>query len=1045
MAALETHASPVQGEDALSIADQNGTAPNPRAQTSGSANSSTTPSSATPNVNNIAPGRYHPTNADEWLKSTYVYAEFPGSMRIEDFSKIKAARHDVDSFWQDGHIKWSLELIKSRHAGLVDVSIVSPNICNILYRVGIGHESVPNPNSTESRERLDFERTWARIVEILRDRAFVILPVNNGFKVEYISAGDEENQGQGTHWSFIVVDRRDAANPAAHYVDGMVNPRRRKNGTWKVEGIGLNGTVAGKVLCGFDAVLGLEKGKFTARTLKFVPHMTNDNTSAASDYGPCGPHLYAFLDHILTHKTTLIDPGMQHTYNDESHRGARAADFEFNSIATRAKFAEELSQLRRQQEQLQPHNSVDNLTPEVLRNLMTVDGLINLARATARSLSSSSKETKRDDSMYKDTQVPISMLQDYIKSNSYFSDIHNLEDRYRLAYEGLVAQQQQAENDTHGPPPGGIESEDSDDVGSESNTTKFYLGRYLYRNVPLDDPSIWPPHRADKKDFPKNFKHLPDFTAISDTPGVPSWINKHANINKQVDRTKNGWETLARALLHVEYKKSFLGETDSAFANCWSKDQSVFNPNKAEVVALQQIKDTKIRYGMMRLRIMRHYQGNEEVDALLKILEKYRYRANADSSKRAPSDDDGDDSQDDAPDKTNGKGDENGGSGENSDGSNDQNDVFHGEYLDNAKSNNNGDENSTGDTYDATEAQNNKSRADKNNHNQANTDAGVNDTVNVKMDETYDAETALPTSAPLGIWDFRTMDPDEIQTYITVEMRKDPRVTGIVRNGAAIDPSIISWRALCFVRVSGQDFDNESDTDCLRLWLQDPIVFTDEDRAMDWAQLGMINIIRQRMNNHYRSTALPSEEMDELDEWLTSSDEEEELDIEAEEQSQPILPTTGDKRKNIDDPTVPTKRFRLDLSSRNFLQMDIETLSLWIQEMPFSFRNHFPRNDLSVADVQRARIWLERMYGEGFEFMRKEDPLSKESLRKLGQWRFKIAPLRSRTPEGLRTFLVERLLADANIQGRLVPIPDRRAELEKKHRQQKMHGEGTLS
>ena len=118
----------------------------------------------------------------------------------------------------------------------------------------------------------------------------------------------------GSHWSFIVVDRRNREHPRAHYVDGMVRPQRRGNDRWAITNIDINGRVAGQILRGFDRLFELPEHGFEAHTLKFVPNMSTDN--AYRDDGSCGPHLYAFLDHILGRKTTLIDPGLHTTFDD---------------------------------------------------------------------------------------------------------------------------------------------------------------------------------------------------------------------------------------------------------------------------------------------------------------------------------------------------------------------------------------------------------------------------------------------------------------------------------------------------------------------------------------------------------------------------------------------------------------------------------------------------------------------------------------------------------------------------------------------------------
>ena len=195
----------------------------------------------------------------------------------------------------------------------------------------------------------------------------------------------------GSHWSFIVVDRRNREHPRAHYVDGMVRPQRRSNDRWAITNIDINGRVAGQILRGFDRLFELPEHGFEAHTLKFVPNMSIDN--AHQDDGPCGPHLYAFLDHVLGRKTTLIDPGLHTTFDDQSLRSLRAREFNFNSRTTRVKFAGELLAERKQHEARRPDLAVANLTREVLNDLTTVNGLIDLV-ASAKKAPSSKSGTK---------------------------------------------------------------------------------------------------------------------------------------------------------------------------------------------------------------------------------------------------------------------------------------------------------------------------------------------------------------------------------------------------------------------------------------------------------------------------------------------------------------------------------------------------------------------------------------------------------------------------------------------------------------------------
>jgi hypothetical protein len=105
-----------------------------------------------------------------------------------------------------------------------------------------------------------------------------------------------------------------------------------------------------------------------------------------------------------------------------------------------------------------------------------------------------------------------------------------------------------------------------------------------------------------------------------------------------------------------------------------------------------------------------------------------------------------------------------------------------------------------------------------------------------------------PHAMPAGLFEFRTMSFEQLQTYMTDERRNDPRLY-------SLNPNIASWRAFLYVTVQFKHFGGASDFDCVTLWLQDTVVFTDEERGLDWIAMGMTNVIRERMNLHYGAAA----------------------------------------------------------------------------------------------------------------------------------------------------------------------------------------------
>ncbi|KAF1361158.1 hypothetical protein EJ07DRAFT_176538 [Lizonia empirigonia] len=90
--------------------------------------------------------------------------------------------------------------------------------------------------------------------------------------------------------------------------------------------------------------------------------------------------------------------------------------------------------------------------------------------------------------------------------------------------------------------------------------------------------------------------------------------------------------------------------------------------------------------------------------------------------------------------------------------------------------------------------------------------------------------------------EFRTMAEADLVSYQTPERRADPRLAGLNANAT-------SWRAFLFVTIQRGNFGEASDADCIDLWLNDTIVFTDTDRRADWTD--MTNVIRSKMEAHY--------------------------------------------------------------------------------------------------------------------------------------------------------------------------------------------------
>jgi hypothetical protein len=297
-----------------------------------------------------------PQNRDEWLRGRYLNGTL--NMKVECYLKTTSATHPTDSWWGDTLMDWVPDILRNRYAEHKDVFIVTVVQASVLYAIATVSDYVPDRTSQH------FKELFAPVKAELESRDIIVIPVCNGSdstaqQFDRQTQSQNGDPGRGSHWSLIVIDRRNKSNPTARYIDGMVTAHQsRKDKTkWKVGGLRLNGIIAGKILCGFDNLLRLRKGAFYAQSLKFVPHMSRGDSRPypGVDLGRCGPHLYAIVDHILANKERLIDPGLEATFNDVKATDllkTRTDELKFNSKTTRARFVNDLRQVRRHQENL---------------------------------------------------------------------------------------------------------------------------------------------------------------------------------------------------------------------------------------------------------------------------------------------------------------------------------------------------------------------------------------------------------------------------------------------------------------------------------------------------------------------------------------------------------------------------------------------------------------------------------------------------------------------------------------------------------------------
>ena len=829
-------------------------------------------------------------------------------------------------------------------------------------------------------------------------------------------ANKEQTTGtrlHGAHWGLLIIDKTEKV---ACWVDSYIKLERISGYHNRFKMTMLPAAiVAGKVLCGFDTLLGEENGfptgGFTTSTLKYVPQQWDDNNYIGVDGGPCGPFTFAFLEHIFERATLLDRVGLRKMFPRSKQNRLK-----FNSMHAR-------QEMRRliQQESEQPDAMPLQLSLDLLRilNILSVDNVQRAVDAyrnkeVTPAMPTSSKRAALPASFKPDPTFLAAFEQDKVDNPEAYEDC--AEDDEAL----MVFYTLQRSMDAH--------ANSANGKNKESNITDIYLGRHLYRNVPLDNPTVWPAPETDQSIWPRTFKQLPDFATLKSLP-LASWVNKNKEVRDHMDTDKKHSNTTTRAMLHVKFKKTFLAEPDNNSKAVWIHDQTVFNPHDPNYVAITELEDNNIKYGKLRLMMMRHYES-DRLSNVLKELRKYRVETAAPDDNNSDSGGDDSDSADGGENNQGGMDNEIGddlGQGGNQNGEPTDGDTFHYEYQNRTESHNN-----QADSAEGSDAGDNNSGSENNVSGNNNAD-GSDDNGKENSGRENTNDVSLTTPIPRGLLDFRTMPEGELMTYVTSEMRDDPRVD--IRHGdTRIEPNHVSWRALCFVDIGKRRFDNESDHDCQSLWFHDPLVFSEFQQQMVFTGAEIMNF----MGNHYHPEKPTEKEEPQRREGLSfktdlndnatkdfdglGSETEEDPDLHEstankQQDSTNASTSAGTKRKHGTGEVSRTKKPRI---FDNFLTMSEGALASRVRDMPPIFRNELldgRRELLEAKHVGHARVWLERMYGDGFEYMRNENPLSDISMTKLNKWKFMLQKSYRKDQRGMRQFLEEILLRDPTIDG----------------------------
>ncbi|KAH6857245.1 hypothetical protein BKA58DRAFT_473300 [Alternaria rosae] len=320
-----------------------------------------------------------------WMDRIYLdYPHLGNSLAVtmREFVNILATRNtDADNSWLwDNQLDLATVLLALVEKKRRDILIMPAGAATILAGVGL---CLTNKEKFKTLDRsMESYNTMTR-----KDVRWIVIPVTNGMaspqEVERVKAaraeareakrnkqaveqerrvteepipgqyasvidgegGDARNKEEeeeeeemqsrsGTHWGFMVIDKE---RNDARWLDGHVDVRKKANKHWYIHKMVRQGPawVAGKILCGYDKVMDLERGGFTAATLKHVPHDTKNNSYGGDEHSACGPWVYSMLKYILDNEKFLTDPGGLYSAFSSRYRRRHSQKMAFNSLQTR--------------------------------------------------------------------------------------------------------------------------------------------------------------------------------------------------------------------------------------------------------------------------------------------------------------------------------------------------------------------------------------------------------------------------------------------------------------------------------------------------------------------------------------------------------------------------------------------------------------------------------------------------------------------------------------------------------------------------------------
>ncbi|KAF2125123.1 hypothetical protein P153DRAFT_360728 [Dothidotthia symphoricarpi CBS 119687] len=401
--------------------------------------------------------------------------------------------------------------------------------------------------------------------------------------------------GEGEHWGLMIIDKREET---ARWLDSAVSLKEQiKNGK-KVTSISemFNaGRAAGKVLRGYDKLLGRKPGQFTVSTIKWSAHQTYDNTTVG-DRGACGPWMYACLKHIYE------TPGALDDVNAHFKRGSRVSGVfgrggkGFNSKRTREDI---VKQIRLKQEEKEKREELGlGLKPEIIKILGLGVSLPDLFAAVKRHQSVQEEEVE-DEGLALKLQQAHDKLQEY-QPQWQAALAEGVFDGDLSGYVKMLKVQEQILGDAE---------HNGDSEETPITYTRVSIGDVLYV-VPNDDEQFW-----ETQDESWSDDDIPDFARMPKKE-LREWEALHPKIAKAKGKRGEGHtHATSRAMLQAKFKETFLREPDANFRDVWVRDHTVFDKHITYTVP-------QIRYEIM----------NKYEPKTLERLEKYAQSATSTGS-----------------------------------------------------------------------------------------------------------------------------------------------------------------------------------------------------------------------------------------------------------------------------------------------------------------------------------------------------------------------------------------------------------------------------